>query len=228
MPGRNPPMRSLLSKDIIMHHLGVKNIFISPFNRKNLQTTSYDVRLGNHFFREQPFQSSIRKIFNPFDPLHIKRYWGEPQEAIQAECWTQENGPLNNIRPTDKIIILGPGETILTHTQEFIGGRKCVTTEMRARSSMGRIGITVCKCAGWGDLGFCNRWTMEMTNHLVETSVVLVIGMRVAQIAFYQVDPLEYTYNTSGGQYQTTDNTEKMMREWSPSVMLPKFNREKF
>src|SRR3989338_8710071 len=120
------------------------------------------------------------------------------QEAMMAQDWTKENGELKNIKPEDRIIILGPGETILAHTQEFIGGRNCVTTEMRARSSMGRIGITVRKCAGWGELGFCNRWTMEVSNHLKETSVVLVVGMRVAQIAFYQVDPLYESYPSSG------------------------------
>jgi dCTP deaminase len=140
----------------------------------------------------------------------------------------QENGPLANIKPDDLIIVLGPGETILAHTEEFVGGRNCVSTEMRARSSMGRIGITVCKCAGWGDLGFCNRWTMEMSNHLRDTPVVLVVGMRVAQIAFYQVDPLPETYSKTGGQYQNTDDTNEMIQNWSPYMMLPKFRRENY
>lgn len=229
-----PPGRSLLSRDMILHHIKQGNIFISPFDiegikfNRQLQTTSYDVRLGENFFEEQPFRVSQRRIFNPFDPEHIKRYWGEPKKAVVAHVWMAENGPLKNICLNDKLIVLGPGETILTHTQEFIGGRNCVTTEMRARSSMGRIGITVCKCAGWGDLGFCNRWTMEMTNHLKDTSVVLVAGMRVAQIAFYQVDPLATTYSKTGGQYQATDDTEAMMRSWVPTMMLPKFSREKF
>jgi len=151
-----------------------------------------------------------------------------PQKAVLAKKWMGRNGPLVNILPDDQIIILEPGETILAHTKEFIGGRNCVTTEMRARSSMGRIGITVCKCAGWGDLGFCNRWTMEMTNHLKDTPVVLVVGMRVAQIAFYEVDQLDDSYAANGGQYQTTDNEDEMMAQWSPSAMLPRFSREKY
>ncbi|MBU3934478.1 deoxycytidine triphosphate deaminase [Patescibacteria group bacterium] len=220
-----PPMRSLLSKDMILHHRKIGNIFIFPFNKQNLGTTSYDARLGENFFQEQPFRTVSRRIFNPFNPEDIKRYWGEPQKAVVAKEWMKENGPLVNIRPDDKIIILGPGETILAHTEEFIGGRNCVTTEMRARSSMGRIGITVCKCAGWGDLGFCNRWTMEMSNHLKDTPVILVVGMRVAQIAFYQVDSLAESYAKTGGQYQATDDTGEMIRNWSPDQMLPRFSR---
>jgi dCTP deaminase len=214
---------------MVLWHKRKGNIFIHPFDPKNLQTTSYDVRLGVNFFQEQSLRATSRRYFNPFNTADIKRYWGEPQEAVAASVWVEENGPLVNIRPDDQLIILGPGETILAHTEEFIGGRYCVTTEMRARSSMGRIGVTVCKCAGWGDLGFCNRWTMEMSNHLRDTPVVLVVGMRVAQIIFYQVDPLEgSTYTTAGGQYQTTDDTEKLVKDWSPDLMLPKFSRERY
>jgi len=228
MDNRNAPLRSLLSKPIILEHIKEGNIFIDPFNANDLRTTSYDVRLGENYFQEQPFRALHRRVLNPFDKEHIERYWGNPQKATVTADWIAENGPLKNIKPEDRVIILGPGECILAHTQEFIGGRNCVTTEMRARSSMGRIGITVCKCAGWGDVGFCNRWTMEMSNHLKDTSIVLVVGMRVAQIAFYQIDPLRESYSQTGGQYQTTDDTEKMIRSWSPYSMLPKFNRDSY
>jgi len=220
----------LLSKNKILEHIEKGNIFIHPFDKRNirtrLKTTSYDVTLGGNFFRETPFKTSEIRVFNPFDPSHIKKYWGEPQKAIIAKSWTKKYGPLKNIRPSDKIIILEPGETILAHTIEFIGGRNCIGTEMRARSSMGRIGITVCKCAGWGDLGFCNRWTMEMTNHLKGTPVLLLVGMRVAQIIFYETDPLNETYSKTGGSYQTTDDTEEMIKNWDSCLMLPKFNRK--
>lgn len=227
MPGQ-APMRSLLSSEKILEHLEAGNIFIHPFDQRNLGTVSYDVRLGEYFFQEQPFRAGERRIFNPFNLADIKRYWGEPQRALEARGWMVDNGPFENIQEDDKIIILGPGETILAHTAEFIGGRRCVTTEMRARSSMGRVGITVCKCAGWGDVGFCNRWTLEMSNHLKDTSVLLLVGMRVAQIAFYQVDPLSESYCSTGGQYQRTDDVQEMIKGWSPYAMLPTFERSKY
>lgn len=228
MKNKNAPLRSLLSKPLILEHMKRGNIIIEPFDIKNLHTTSYDVRLGENYFQEQPFRTSSRRVLNPFDSEHIKRYWGEPQKAVLATDWMAENGSLNNIRPNDKLIVIGPGETILAHTQEFIGGRNCVTTEMRARSSMGRISITVCKCAGWGDVGFCNRWTMEMSNHFKDVPVILVAGMRVAQIPFYQVDPLDESYASEGGQYQTTDDIKKIIESWTPYSMLPKFDRDNY
>jgi dCTP deaminase len=198
------------------------NIFIHPFNPQNLKTTSYDARLGPIFFREKEFRGE-RGVFNPFDETHVRKYWGEPQEAILASQWMEENGPLKNIQPDDLLIILEPGETILAHTVEFVGARNCVSTELRARSSWGRVGITVCKCAGWGDLGYCNRWTMEMTNHMKTSSMLLVAGARVAQVIFWKVDPISKgTYATDGGKYQTTDDVEKMIKEWTPDCMIPK------
>jgi len=228
MDNRQSPEHSLLTKKNILFHIGRKNIVIHPFNPICLGTTSYDVRLGENYFHEQQFRSSSRKIFNPFDPSDIKRYWGSPQQAIYALDWTKDNGPLNNIKPDDRIIILGPGEMILAHTQEFIGGRNCVTAEMRARSSLGRIGISVCKCAGWGDLGYVNRWTMEISNHLKDNLVVLVVGMRVAQMVFWEVDPLRESYVKTGGQYQFSDDLKKLIKDWSPFAMLPKFSRENY
>ena len=69
MKNQEPPMRSLLSKDIILKHIKAGNIFINPFNPDNLKTTSYDVRLGENFFQEQSFRiSAQRRIFNPFNP----------------------------------------------------------------------------------------------------------------------------------------------------------------
>lgn len=225
---KKPPQRSLLNSDWILLHRRCGNIIIEPFNENNLNTTSYDIRLGENYFQEQSFVNA-RKILNPFDQDDIKRLWGDsPRKATLAESWIEENGPLKNVRLEDKIIVLGPGETILTHTQEFVGGRRCINPEMRARSSVGRIGITVCKCAGWGDVGYCNRWTMEMSNHLKNISVVLVVGMRVAQIIFEQVDALDVSYATTGGQYQTSDDMEVVMRDWTPYMMLPKFSREKY
>jgi deoxycytidine triphosphate deaminase len=52
---------------------------------------------------------------------------------------------LVNISKADKVIWIDPGETILAHTQEFVGGDVSVTSMMKARSSMGRNFIEVCK-----------------------------------------------------------------------------------
>lgn len=222
------PQRSLLSRPWMLWHYLQGNIVIHPFDLRSVNTTSYDARLGAWFFRESRARGG-QKTFNPFDRAHVERYWGQPQLAVPAGPWMRENGPLENITDGDFLVIIEPGETILAHTCEFIGGRNIVTTEMRARSSAGRIGLTVCKCAGWGDVGFCNRWTMEATNLMDNSSLVLPVGMRVAQIAFYQVDPIQAggTYAGEAGKYQTTDDIDEMIRNWRPTDMLPRLYRDR-
>lgn len=220
------PGRSLLSRPEILRHMQEGTIVIEPFDPRCVNTASVDLRLGPHFFREQRLSGKTGP-FNPFDAEHIERLWGKPQRAIRAGQWMQRNGPLTGIRDEDLLIVLSPGETILAHTIEFIGGRRCVTTEMRARSSLGRIGLTVCKCAGWGDVGYTTRWTMEMTNHLRDSAIVLVVGMRVAQLAFYQVDPVEGSYAKEGGKYQDDDDLPTVIAGWTPAMMLPKLDKDR-
>lgn len=218
------PGRSLLSRPQILRHVDEGSIVIQPFFEKSLNTASYDVRLGPWFYREH---RGGPRVFNPFEEHHVRTYWGEPRRAVPAGEWMSENQDLKGVTENDLLIIVEPGETILAHTIEFIGGRGCVTTEMRARSSMGRIGITVCKCAGWGDVGYINRWTMEITNVLRERAIPLPVGMRVAQIAFYEVDALEATYVQEEGKYQDTDDVDVMVRVWQPHMMLPRLYQDR-
>ena len=115
--------------------------------------------------------------------------WGEAKlaEKVSDFC-SRVPVELENLAPEDRIIWIKPGETILAHTNEFIGGRGSVTTMMKARSSLGRNFIEVCKCAGWGDVGFINRWTMEITNNSRFYSIPLVVGRRIAQIVFFDTE----------------------------------------
>jgi len=94
---------------------------------------------------------------------------------------------------------------------ETVGGRNGYTTSMRARSSIGRSCMSVCRCAGVGDVGYIARWTMEITNHSHAT-IELPVGLRVAQILFYEVGETDKHYSGKYGQSS----------EWSPYDMLPR------
>src|SRR4029077_284391 len=118
------------------------------------------------------------------------------------------------IDPEDKVILIEPGETILAHTEEFIGGRNCITTDMKARSSIGRNFIEVCKCAGWGDVGYTNRWTMEITNISTHYYIPLVVGRRIAQIVFFETGEILASDYARGGKYQSDDSISKLKKSW--------------
>lgn len=224
----NLSSNSLLSRDRILGYLKGGNIVIEPFNDENLGTVSYDVTLGQHYFREQNL-GPLKKFYSPWSYQDVHDVWGKPHQAEDAYSLFGEHGLSipEGINVNDRVILIDPGETILAHTQEFIGGRGNVTTMMKARSSLGRNFIEVCKCAGWGDVGYINRWTMEITNNSRHFAIPLVVGRRIAQIAFFQVDDFSGADYANSGKYQTDEDLENLKKTWLPQNMLPQMWKDK-
>ncbi len=194
-----------------------------------INASSIDVRLGHQFYKTDVNNNG--GIFNPFDEEDVKRYFGDYLEAQPLkdlgkvrELIGEE--ALKNIDPDQPVILMRPHERILAHTHEFIGIRDTGTTSMQAKSTTGRIGVVVCKDAGWGDPGYINRWTMEIQNDNDEY-VPLQVGMRIAQIAFYHTGLVESDYSTLSGNYQSSTDLDEIVRNWTPDQMLPKSYRMK-
>ena len=141
------PSQSLLSDKAILHQLSAGRVVISPFHLSHLSTTSYDVTLGPHYYRESTPEPGCG-IYNPYCITQVQRVWGQPRHAELHSAWATRTGQplLANIDAGDQLIWVAPGETILGHTVEYIGGLQSITTMMKARSSMGRNFIEVCKC----------------------------------------------------------------------------------
>ena len=212
-----------LSDKRILEAMKTGDVVIEPFIRSNLSTSSHDVTLGEFFFREKA-PALLENVYNIYDRAHVERIWGTKAErALTArEIFKEYKKSISNIRPDDRIIMIGPGETILAHTNEFIGGRNHVTTMMKARSSLGRSFIAVCKCAGWGDVGYVNRWTMEITNHSTHYHVPLVVGGRIAQIVFFETGEILSRDYAASGKYQTRASLAEVKKAWKPTDMLPR------
>jgi dCTP deaminase len=217
-----------LSDKRILEEMKNGNIVISPFKRENLATSSYDLTLGEYFFAEQP-PKHFQNIFNIYEKEHIDHVWGtKPQRAKTArEVFKDYKFTFGNISPSDKVIMLAPGETILAHTNEFIGGKNRITTMMKARSSLGRSFIEVCKCAGWGDVGYINRWTMEITNNSRHYYIPLVVGRRIAQLVFFETGEILDNDYSKTGKYQTTKDLKTLQKNWDPMSMLPRLYQDR-
>lgn len=182
----------LLSDKRICEELGHGNIVIEPFDPRQLGTNSYDCRLGEWYFQSSMYSDTVDFT----DERQARAFWGEPIFAEDS-------------------IVVKPGTTILAHTREVIGSRNGITTTMHARSSIGRSALSVCKCAGAGDVGYISRWTMEISNHST-CSIVLPLGIRICQIKFDYVGETLKEYH---GKYGQQD-------EWTPYDMLPKLYRD--
>lgn len=182
----------LLSDKRIMEERERGNVVIEPFDLRQLGTNSYDCRLGPWYFQPTKYLD----IVDVTDEEQVLAFWGEPIHAGGS-------------------IVVKPGTTILAHTQEIIGAGNGITTQMHARSSIGRSGLSVCKCAGVGDVGYIARWTMEISNHTT-CSIVLPVGLRICQIKFDYVGETLREYH---GKYGQED-------DWTPYDMLPRLYRD--
>lgn len=216
---------SILSDLDILECLNGK-VVIVPFRRSHLGNCSYDVTLGTNYYR-----STLAKnfLYEPYNEKCIEDCWKLYEASSLQDISLQYRHKCPNIEdlnpPRDSLIImLHPRETILAHTNEFIGGKENITTMMKARSSIGRNFIEICKCAGWGDVGYINRWTMEITNNS-DYYIPLIVGSRIAQIVFMRTGEVSKTYES---KYQTSDDMDKLIECWQPSGMLPKLYMDKY
>lgn len=205
------------------------SIVIEPFDKRNLATSSYDVTLGEYFFTEQ-HPKHFENIYNIYDKAHVDRVWGTQAKVAKPASHVMRHYKIDDwkgIRPEEQIILLAPGETVLAHTQEFIGGREHITTMMKARSSLGRSFISVCKCAGWGDVGYINRWTMEISNVSNKYYIPLVVGRRIAQIVFFETGPILAADYAQSGKYQSSGTLAQLKKSWKPEMMLPRLYNDR-
>jgi len=218
-----------LSNQNILEEMKKGDIIIHPFKKENLATSSYDLTLGEFFFREQSTKYN-HSIYNIWSKSHMEHVWGadKVERAIPAKiAFEKYNFEWDGILPNDKVIMLRPGETILAHTNEFIGGKNHITTMMKARSSLGRSFIEVCKCAGWGDVGYINRWTMEITNNSKNYIIPLIVGRRIAQLIFFETGPIVGPDYSQTGKYNPGKNLAELKKKWNPSMMLPQLYNDR-
>jgi dCTP deaminase len=107
------------------------------------------------------------------------------------------------------------GGTLLAMTKDVIGSRGKIRGKLYARSTSKRTGIAVCMCAGLGDIGYWNHWTLELSGFSRIGQPYVRVGQRIAQIEFSEAE--EEPTAPYSGQYQAND--------W-PMCMIPKEYRE--
>ena len=72
-----------LSDKKILEEKKKGNIIITPFVSDNLNTSSYDVTLGEYFYREQA-SKHFHNIYNIYQKSHTEYVWGVFQKAEKA------------------------------------------------------------------------------------------------------------------------------------------------
>ncbi len=251
--GRVEGQGGVLSDKELIVALELGHIICEP-KPARINSSSIDVRLGENFYLAgdarkvgaifnpfdeddvnryfgkplvaKPAEFVIKKALEHLD--HIQDLEVLPSGIIEQRRASLESviehKNLNGIAEDHPIILLRPGERVLGHTDEFIGIKPPGTTSMQSRSTTGRMGVAACFCAGWGDSGYINRWTMEINNLNEYEYVPLPIGLRMAQIVFSTTGPVAVEYSKASGNYQKSDSDsiEELKRSWQPTSMKPR------
>ncbi len=153
----------ILSDIDIKKEIKAKRLIVTPFNPKNIQPASLDVKLGNEIRIFKNTQKAYLDVKEPFEDY---------MELIKI--------------PKDKPLIVHPGEFLLGTTVEKVKLPNDLVGQLNGRSSLGRLGIIVHATAGFIDPGFDGYITLEMTN-VANIPIALYPGMRIGQIAFIRL-----------------------------------------
>lgn len=122
----------ILSGKEIERLVGCGDIVIDPFNPKQVNPNSYNLRLHD-------------ELLVYADPVL------DMKKELRTEALPIPGGGL----------LLKPGVLYLGRTVEYTATGKYVPM-LEGRSSMGRLGLYVHVTAGFGDVGFAGYWTLEI------------------------------------------------------------------
>ena len=167
----------ILTKQHILEQQSQGNIHIHPFDPDMVSVNSVDVRLGPDMFDLHRDRNRVRDLF-----AAPREGWGRMRPDPPPEG--------HSLSPEAKGFLLRSGGFYLGTTLEEIGtrvptpGQLAIVPKMHAKSTTGRLGLTVALCAGVGDVGYHSRWALEI-RVVDHGDVFLPIGTVLAQVVFF-------------------------------------------
>lgn len=159
-----------------------RNIIIEPFDEQLLNPNSYNLTLHNELMTYEEVVLDMARS------NRVRRITIPPEG-----------------------LVLGPNQLYLGRTVERTETHNFVPM-IEGRSSVGRLGLFVHVTAGFGDVGFCGYWTLEM---FAVQPVRIYPGVPICQIFYHQVigDITEY----ASDKYQHN-------RDIQPSLLFKEIN----
>ena len=103
-------------------------------------------------------------------------------------------------------LVLSPNQLYLGRTVERTETHNLVP-QIEGRSSVGRLGLFVHVTAGFGDVGFCGYWTLEM---FAVQPIRIYPGVPICQIFYHQIC----------GEYREYDSKYQHNRDIQPSLLF--------
>ncbi|MEN6405227.1 MAG: dCTP deaminase [Thermoguttaceae bacterium] len=133
---------------------------------------------------------------DPFDPLRLNP--NSYNLTLHDELLVYEEVVLDMRRANRVRRLTIPSEGLVLQPNQLYLGRTVERTEthnlvpmIEGRSSIGRLGLFVHVTAGFGDVGFCGYWTLEM---FAVQPIRIYAGVAICQIFYHDIlgDFVEY------------------------------------
>jgi dCTP deaminase len=159
------------------------NIVIDPFDPARLNPNSYNLSLHDELIIYEEVVLDMRK------PNRVRRL------AIPAEGFE-----------------LQPSQLYLGRTVERTETHNLVPM-IEGRSSVGRLGLFVHVTAGFGDVGFCGYWTLEM---FAVQPVRIYAGVPICQIFYHDIRGSFEEYASDKYQHNTDIQPSLLFKELDP------------
>jgi dCTP deaminase len=161
-----------------------QDILIEPFHESRLNPNSYNLTLHNEVMTYEEVVLDMKKA-NRVKRLEI------PQEGL----------------------VLNPNQLYLARTVERTETHNLVPM-IEGRSSIGRLGLFVHVTAGFGDVGFCGYWTLEM---FAIQHVRIYPGVPICQIFYHEVSGQISEYASNKYQHNKDIQPSLLFKELNPN-----------
>ena len=158
------------------------NLVIDPFHDSQLNPNSYNLTLHNEIMVYEEVVLDMCK------PNRVRRLTIPPEG-----------------------LVLSPSQLYLGRTVERTETHNLVPM-IEGRSSVGRLGLFVHVTAGFGDVGFCGYWTLEM---FAVQPVRIYPGVQICQIFYHEITGSITEYASE--KYQNN-------RDIQPSLLFKELN----
>ncbi len=153
-----------------------KEIRIDPYDPNQLNPNSYNLRLHNELLVYESNLLDMKKP-NQTSPLTI------PEDGLELE----------------------PHKLYLGRTIEYTETDGLVPM-LEGRSSIGRLGLFVHVTAGFGDVGFCGFWTLEI---FCVQPIRIYAGVEVCQVYYHTIEGEYEKYKS--GKYQNNSGIQSSL-----------------
>lgn len=160
-------------------------------------------------------------VIDPFDEARLNP--NSYNLTLHHELMVYEEVILDMRRPNRVRRLSIPPEGLVLNPNQLYLGRTVERTETRqlvpmieGRSSVGRLGLFVHVTAGFGDVGFCGYWTLEM---FAVQPVRIYAGVAICQIFYHDIRGPFTEYASDKYQHNTDIQPSLLFKELNPGCV---------